>query len=109
MDKFRIEFMTQLKAVDPMAIEQFKKAEAATVLQKPTDFKAEAERYSGDFWMAHYNFDARERYLAALAQTNKENMIALYQKMLLDKQSMNVLIQLKGTAQANKPFAMVKP
>ncbi len=109
MDKFRTEFIPQLKAIDPALIEQFKRAEVASVLQKPTDFYAEAKRYPGDFWAAHYNFDARWRYLAALEKVDKENLIALYQKMLLDKKSMNILIQLKGTAHADKPFVAVEP
>lgn len=109
MDKFRLEFMAQLKSVDPVQIEQFKRAEVASVLQKPTDFYAEAKRYPTDFWAAHYNFDARWRYLAALEKVDKESLVALYQKMLLDKKSMNILIQLKGTVHADKPFAVVAP
>ncbi len=109
MDKFRVDFMAQLQSIDSRLIEQFKKAEVASVLQKPTDFYAEAKRYPADFWAAHYNFDARWRYLAALEKVDKESLIALYQKMLLDKKSMNMLIQLKGTVHADKPFVVVAP
>lgn len=109
VDKFRKDFLAKLKAVDPQMINQFKKAEAANVLQKPTDFYAEANRFTADFWNAHYEFNSRERYLAALEKVNKENLVALYQSMLLDKKSMNLLIQLKGTTFADKPFAPVKP
>ncbi|MES2824077.1 MAG: insulinase family protein [Pseudomonadota bacterium] len=109
MDKFRTEFMGQLKSIDPAQIEQFKRAEVASVLQKPTDFYAEAKRYPADFWAAHYNFDARWRYLAALEKVDRESLIALYQKMLLDKKSMNMLIQLRGTVHADKPFVAVAP
>jgi len=104
MDKFRDEFIFQLKAIDPAAIEQFKKAERANVLQKPTDFYAEAKRYTADFWAARYDFDARERYLAALDKVTKNDLIALYQRMFVEKKSMNLTIQLKGTAFADKPY-----
>ena len=96
MDKFRVEFFEQLKAIDPAQIEQFKNSEAASVLQKPTDFYKEADRYEGDFWAAHYDFTARDRYLASLAKVNKENLIALYQKLLLDEKGLSLLVQLKG-------------
>ncbi|RZA04178.1 MAG: hypothetical protein EOO68_08835 [Moraxellaceae bacterium] len=105
IDKFRDEFLAQLKALDPAQIEQIKKAEAANVLQKPTDLYAEASRYAGDFWKAQYDFSARERYLAALEKVNKDDLIALYRKMLLDKKSMNLLVQLKGTTFSGKPYA----
>jgi len=109
MDRFRTEFFAQLKDVDPAQIEQIKKSETATVLQKPTDFYKEANRYSGDFWSAHFNFDGRDRYLAALARVNKENIVALYQKMLLDNKSMNLVVQLQGANFKGKPFAPLKP
>ncbi len=105
MDKFRVEFMAQLNSIDPSQIEQFKRAEVASVLQKPTDFYAESKRYPPDFWAAHYNFDARWRYLAALEKVDKEYLIELYQRMLLDKKSMNLSIQLKGSVHADKPYA----
>lgn len=105
MDRFRSEFLTQLNAVDPAHIERFKKSEIANVLQKPTDFYDEAKRFPADFWAGYYDFDARWRYLVALEKVNKENLLALYQKILLDKKSMHMLVQLKGTAHASKPFA----
>jgi protease III len=105
MDKFRLDFLQELKLVDDNQIEQFKKAEAASVLQKPTDFYTEAKRYTGDFWAAHYDFTGRDRYLASLAKVNKEQLMKIYQKMLIEKKSMNILIQLKGTAFADKPYA----
>lgn len=109
MDRFRTEFLEQLKAIDPAQIEQIKKSETAKVLQKPTDFYKEASRYSVDFWAAHFNFDARERYLAALARVSKENIIALYQKRLLEHKSMNIVVQLQGENFKGKPFAPLKP
>lgn len=106
MDLFRDEFFhTQLNGITTAQIEQFKAAEAASVLQKPTDFYAEAKRYTGDFWAAHYDFRARDRYLAALAKVTKEDVIVIYQKLLIDKKSANLTIQLKGTNFADKPYA----
>lgn len=105
MDRFRSEFLVQLKAADSALIEQSKNAELANILQKPTDFNEEAERYLTDFWAGRYSFDDRDRLVAALKNVNKDKLIALYQKMLLSKQGANMLVQLKGTAFANKPYA----
>jgi protease III len=105
MGKFRVDFLQELKAVDEVQIEQFKQSEAASVLQKPTDFYTEGKRYTGDFWAAHYDFTGRDRYLASLAKVNKEQLVALYKKMFIDKNSANILVQLKGTAFADKPYA----
>jgi protease III len=105
MDKFRVDFLQELKSVDEVQIEQFKKSEAASVLQKPTDFYTEGKRYTGDFWAAHYDFTGRDRYLASLAKINKEQLVTLYKKMFIDRKSANILVQLKGTAFASKPYA----
>lgn len=106
IDQFRDEFFhIQLGGISNAQIEQFKAAETASVLQKPTDFYAEAKRYNGDFWAAHYDFTSRDRYLASLAKVTKDDVIALYQKLLIDKKSLNLTIQLKGTKFADKPFA----
>ena len=92
-----------LKNTDPATIDQFKKAEAASVLQKPTDFYKEAARYEGDFWAGHYDFTARDRYLAALERVNKDNLIAVYQKLLLNDKGLDILVQLRGKNFADKP------
>lgn len=109
MDKFRREFLAQLQSVNSDQIEQIKKTEAASILQKPTDFYREAKRYDGDFWTARFAFDSRDRYVAALEKVDKESLLAFYQKILLDKKSMNMLVQLQGTRFKDKPFAAVKP
>ena len=105
MDKFRTEFFDVLKNTDPATIDQFKKAEAASVLQKPTDFYKEATRYEADFWAGRYDFTARDRYLAALERVNKDNMMAVYQKLLLEDKGLDILVQLRGKNFAEKPTA----
>lgn len=109
MDRFRSEFFTQLQAVDPAKIEQIKSASAASILQKPTNFYSEAKRYDGDFWYGRFNFDSRERHLAALAKVDKAGLMEFYQRILLDKKSVNILVQLQGTHGQDKPAAAVKP
>ncbi|RYG03684.1 MAG: hypothetical protein EOO07_31670, partial [Chitinophagaceae bacterium] len=52
MDKFRQEYLTQLKALDPAVIEATKQAMIANIMQKPTDFYKEAGVYAGEFWQA---------------------------------------------------------
>jgi len=54
---------------------------------------------------ARYNFDQRDRFIAALKKVDKASLIAVYQKMLVNKHCVNLLIQLQGTASANKAFA----
>lgn len=105
MDKFRKDYLAELKATDAAEIEQAKQAMIANVLQKPTDFYAEAELYTGEFWNGKYQFDARDRYLAALKKVTKADLIAIYESLLMNDKSAKALLQLRGTNFKAKPFA----
>ncbi len=105
MDKFRKDYLTELKAADAAEVEQAKQAMIANVLQKPTDFYAEAELYTGEFWNGKYQFDARDRYLAALQKVTKADLIAIYENLLMNDKSGKALLQLRGTNFKAKPYA----
>jgi protease-3 len=108
MDKFRQDYLTTLKATDAAEIEQAKQAMIANVLQKPTDFYAEASLYSTEFWNAKYQFDARDRYLAALQKVTKDDLVNIYQQLLLNDKTGKALLQLRGTNFNAKPFVPTK-
>lgn len=105
MDKFRKDYLAELKASDAADVEQAKQAMIANVLQKPTDFYAEAELYTGEFWNGKYQFDARDRYLAALQKVTKADLIAIYENLLMNDKSGKALLQLRGTNFKAKPYA----
>ncbi len=108
MDKFRRDYLATLKATDEKEVEHAKQALIANELQKPTDFYAEASRYTKEFWQGKYQFDARDRYLAALHKVTKADLVRIYENLLLDEKSGKALLQLRGTNFKAKPFATVK-
>lgn len=108
MDKFRKDYLATLKATDAAEIDQARQAMIANVLQKPTDFYAEADRYTGEFWNAKYKFDGRDRYLAALQKVTKDDLVKIYEQLLLNDKSGKALLQLRGTNFKAKPFAPIK-
>ena len=109
MDSFRINYLAELKSIDPEKIEQTKQAMIANLTQKPTNFYKEARAYHGEFWHAKYNFDGRDRHLAALKKVSKEELIKMYETLLLNDKSSGVLIQIRGTNFKDAPFAPLKP
>jgi protease III len=108
MDKFRAGYLATLKATAPAEIEQSKQAIIANILQKPTDFYKEAAQYNNEFLRAKYNFDARERELAALQKVTKEDLIKIYEALLLNQKSSGMLLQLRGTNFKDAAFAPAK-
>jgi protease III len=108
MDKFRQDYLATLKATDPADIEQAKQSILANVLQKPTDFYKEAALYTGEFWNAKYKFDARERQIAALKKVTKEDVVKMYESLLLNDKAGALLVQLRGTNFKDAPFQSLK-
>ena len=109
IDKFRSEYLAELKATDPAKIEETKQAIIANITQKPTDFYKEMDRYTKEFWRAKYAFDARDRQLAALKKVTKEDLINIYEKLLLNDKSARMLLQVRGTNFKDSAFAPLEP
>ncbi len=108
MDKFREEYLAILKATDAAEIEQAKQTTIANVTQKPTDFYKEAARYTNEFTNAKYLFNARDRQIAALKKVTKDDLIRIYEALLLNDKAGTLLIQLRGTNFKDAAFAPLK-
>lgn len=105
MDKFRNDYLATLERLDEKEVIAARDALIANLLQKPIDFYQEAGWYVNEFMLGKYSFDARDRYLASLKKVTKADLIAIYKSLLLNQQSGQVLIQLRGTNFKDKPFA----
>lgn len=108
LDKFRTDFYQQLQAVAPETLAQLKKSEIAQLTQKPANFHSEAQEYLWDFRLGRYDFARKQKLVAALEQVSKDDLLNLYQKLLLNEAGARVTIQLNGTHFNDKPFATVK-
>lgn len=105
MEKFRKDYLTKLKALDEQDVEQAKQALIANLLEKPSDFYSEVDRFSHEFWNAKYNFDARDRQLTALKKVTKADLVRVYESLLLNDRSGRALLQLRGTNFKDSSFA----
>jgi protease-3 len=108
LNSFRADFLNILQAVTPETLAQLKKSEIAQITQKPANFNSEASEHLADFRWARYSFDRKEQFVQALSAVTKDDLVALYRKLLLDQSGMRINIQLKGTHFGDAPFADVK-
>ncbi len=108
MDSFRKDYLATLKALEPAQLEQLKAAEIAQIMQKPNDYRAEATQHLQDFREGKFSFDRKQRVVAALQKVTREDLIKIYQQLVLGKQGQNLVIQTRGANFSNKPFAPVK-
>ncbi|MDQ2077063.1 insulinase family protein [Marinimicrobium sp. ABcell2] len=98
MDEFRVAYLEELSAVEPAAIEQLRHSVVAQFTQRPNDFYAEATRQLGDFYLNNREFDTRDRLLDGLNSATKDDLVALYQELLLGESASRLQIQLRGTS-----------
>lgn len=105
MDKFRLDYLPVLMEVPDVAIDQIKMSIVANIMQKPTDLYADVDRYSSEFWHAKYQFNKRDRLLAALKKVTKKDVIQVYKNIVLSNQSPQYLFQMRGKPFIDKPFA----
>lgn len=107
MDKFRKDYLAVLQSTNPADIEQAKQAELANLMQKPTDFYQEMNLHNNEFFHGQYSFDGRDRYIAALQKVTKEDIVKLYQALLLNKKAGAMLLQIRGTNFKEAPFTTI--
>lgn len=105
MDSFRKEYLATLKLMNPEDVVRARESVLANVLQKPTSFYQEAGLYSSEFMNAKYSFDGRDRFIAALKRVKYEDVVKLYESMLLNHQSGEFTIQMRGTNFKDSIFA----
>lgn len=108
MDKFRKEYVTTLEAMDAQEIVNARDAALANLLQKPTDFYQEMYRHNNEFFHGKYEFDGRERHIAALKGVTKNDILMLYKQLLLNDKVGQVLLQLRGTNFKESSFARLQ-
>jgi len=82
--KFRTDYLLKLKELDATVIDKMKAAEIAKLNEKPKDFMAEAYEHLADFREGKFTFDRTQRKIKAIEQVSKENLIASYNKILLE-------------------------
>lgn len=103
MDKFRRNYLATLEQLDERTILAARDTQLANLNQKPSDFYQESTWFSEEFMTGEYQFDLRERYLAALQKVTKADVIAVYKKLLLNEKSGRILVQMRGTNFKDKP------
>ena len=101
---FMFQFYKALKATDEAVFTQIRKNMINSIKQKPENVYVESKRYFIDWLEQRNNYDTNEKIISILTATRKKDLLNLYNDMLLNGQSANVMIQLRGTKFKEKPF-----
>ncbi|WP_053084609.1 insulinase family protein [Catenovulum maritimum] len=96
-DKFKLDYKAKLATLTDEEFNQAKQAMLAGLNQPADNLYTEARPYLIDFIDNVLDFSTKQTKIETLKQIEKQELIDLYQSMLLKKNNMELLIQLKGS------------
>ncbi|MBL4940851.1 MAG: insulinase family protein [Colwellia sp.] len=103
-DQFISGFYLGLTSVDEAVFEQVKASIISKLQQKPENVYVEASVYFADWLELNNKFDSKSKAIQLISATNKDNILALYQEMFIERNSENIVLQLRGEKQKKQAF-----
>jgi protease-3 len=107
-DDYRAEFASDLEALEQAEFESIKAGVLTDLTQPPKNLGEEAGPCLIDWNRERYNFDTRTRLIAAVEQVTLDAVRDYYAETVMTEAASRVLVQLKGTAFADEPFAEIE-
>lgn len=105
---FRKNFTQQLAAVTAEEFATTKNSVLITLTQPAKNLSEEMGKFTGDWRDQQWQFDSRERLIAAIEKVTLDNVLNLYKRIEGGKAFGQVLIQMRGTKFADKAFVEPK-
>ena len=101
---FRKGFTKQLAAVSAEEFATTKNSVLITLTQPSKNLSEEMVEFTGDWRDQQWQFDSRERLIAAVEKVTLDNVLNLHNRIEEGKEFSQVLIQMRGTKFADKAF-----
>jgi protease-3 len=101
---FRKGFTKQLAAVSAEEFATTKNSVLITLTQPSKNLTEEMGEFTGDWRDQQWQFDSRERLIAAVEKVTLDNVLNLHNRIEEGKDFGQVLIQMRGTKFADKAF-----
>ena len=104
INEFKHNFKDELALVPENKIEQFKKAFIASINQEPKNIFAELRPYVKSWSLNKLTFDSKEKSIESIQNTTKQDLVDLYNSLMIKGNSHNVIVQVKGEDFSGSPF-----
>ena len=107
-DTYLGEFGEDLATLSQEDFERFKQGVLTTLNEPPKNLAAEAGPFIADWERERYDFDSKQQLIAAVEQVSVEDIRDYYQETVMSEKPSRILVQLKGRAYADQPFAEIE-
>ena len=107
-EAYRGEYEAELAELTPESFEKFKAGVLTAYTEPPKNLSEEAGPFVGDWADENYDFDTREKLIAAIEAVTLESLQSFYLDTVMAESPSRILIQLKGKRYADEPFAAIE-
>jgi len=107
-DAYREEFAADMDALSPDEFERIKAGVLTDLTQPPKNLAEEAGPFISDWDRERYDFDTRDRLIAAVREVTLADVQAYYTDTVMAAAPSRLLVQLKGSRFADDPFATIE-
>lgn len=94
--EFMHSYWAELQQLDEVTLDQLKIALIAQLRQSPDNLYSEYPRFINDFYRGNDNYDTRERMIEAIGEVTREDIVTLYQQLILKGESQRVEVVITG-------------
>lgn len=107
-ENFRSTFATLIKTFPQQKFDAMKQALLNELKAPPKNLAQEASTMGKDWRERKYSFDSKQQFIQALEYTSLDHVRRLYQDIQNPDKVMHVMVQLRGTAFADKDYEQGK-
>ena len=107
-EAYREEFAVDLQALSAEEFERIKAGVLTDLTQPPKNLAEEAGPFVADWDRERYQFDTRQRLIAAVEAVTLAEVQAYYNETVMAESPSRLMVQLKGSRFAEAPFAQIE-
>jgi len=107
-EAFRHEYQANLAELTAEDFERIKAGVLTNLTEPPKNLAEEARPFIADWIKERYDFDSRAKLIAAVEAVTIEDIRRYYDATVMAEEPSKVLVQLRGRAFADQPFAEIE-
>ncbi len=104
-EDFKHQYWQRLQQVTPEQFAALQQSLLISLKEPPKNLQEEMRPLVSDWYRERFDFDSRERLIAAVEQVTLADVQAFYQQTLLNPEAARISVQMRGTAFSEQPFA----
>ena len=104
-DEFKQQYWNTLQQVTPEQFAALKQSLLVSLNEPPKNLFEEMQPLVSDWYRERFDFDSKQKLIAAVEQVTLADVQSFYQQTLLNPEAARISVQMRGTSFREQPFA----